>query len=1299
MSQENIVTVFNVIETVNQVGFDKLDSFAKQHFLTIINHTKKGSKFFNSPFLQNDLELLQSSVKSLNNFLVSKKLVKSTESPLIRIQDKITSKDVLQLIEKVNISQLDFPLLLKCLNLIRLKDIKSESDILADEDLVEEFDYIIERFTLLNKHFGGLPKKEKNHTGIAGMFDWMNPVLAHKKDLGSNYKTTNIRLASLTVFNILEHTNVFKGSKLPFDIEFFKEVYVFMLKKASNRPVNISEDVIGSFGLLQTIEYLNYFGESNNLLYHIDFTELVTFSPDIPDLEFVNYLHRLIPEHYSEEIEQKIKLFYIATLHGTFYDPNAYTPEFKEEFAKFKKEIIKASITLEGLMVIAELERDVDLLGGFSKFQNWIKQRKFGKHQNQSAELGDIDLRKGKKGFEFYEGVINLVRFWDAIENVDRNEIPFNVSELINIYSRNTDNGNNVELLLDQPVARITIQMCCDFINDNFAPDHETNLKPLKLVLRFNGEPSLDDKLELIKMVDGSDYSFAFHSRIQVLLFALNETPLGDGEDFPEVFVKEVDEIYERLSNMMNLFGGIPVMDNKKKRGVDGTGNEIPQKGIKSLAQKTVDAYNKLSLNAKPSKAEAKDLLEQIQELIVNLKIRKTDPAAELIDEVQKNLIHFLQGKIKTLKAVSDNNLDGFLFGIEPISNKHKKKEKLYSLGNIINRSSKTMNTAYVTVFDFPDKYEKLLNLDLPFDINVLHEFYFSSTDNGNNPLLLIDDPTARVTILIMLDYINHIASKSQEILTKPVLITEFIPEIENEDELFEFIQYVDTKRFPKPLAKQIEILNYSTRKKIYDHFGDGAPSELLYSGQRIMKELRNIAVHFSGIPMLEDDDLSVGVIQNKINKRENRSKQIARKFVESAINTSCAGKSKKEAANYLISELQKITKDSNFQSENARSAIDRVISDLKLITKKKAKASKKEASKSNADLAGWITNSVEFENNAIEHVKPVMSVQEAANLPVNEIPFNDLLHQLFGRPELGFTAMMYGAPGCGKSTLALWMAKQLAIHHGRVLYVSPEQYPKGSLTTLINRMGMANVEGVDLTKHLSDASPQGYDFIFIDSVNSHKIGIGDFIQLKNQHPNKTFFLILQSTKDKSYRGSRDWEHEVDNVIYIEPGKAEVTKARFQLPGKPEIEIPDLIGDNESKTSTAILSQNTVVDLAGVKKRKPKKEEDFSIWTVYDLEIDDLEKTALKIDPDYKSLNEFLEGNPGGLDNIVRDLLRNDFAESNPNVSVLRSQFERIDKGENLISFQIKIHGTRKELEQVTEPNGFLRYDWDNHES
>jgi hypothetical protein len=738
MSKNKNVTIYNVIDIVNEVGFHKLNDAAKDAFMMILSKTKKGSVLINRPYHSSDFDSLHIYLERINDYLIRQKLVKDFNTPLITVKSKISLKEILELIDQINIYQLDSTLMLNCLILTNSKVVKSISEILRDEDLIPIVESVQMDFTSLNKIFGGLPKKSS----------------------------------------------------------------------------------------------------------------------------------------------------------------------------------------------------DITLLGFTEKFTKWLSQKNQINNHKKVDHLGDINLKKkqNNSGFQFREDVIHPLRIMNVIADIGIENSPFSPLYIHDLLNRIPDNDNKLNKLLDSPSAKVLIDVFCEFITGNVNEDIDGEpLETIKIVTGFNGTPSIFDKIDLLLMLDPMDYNNMYSIAIKSIQILFTETPIADFGEIPENLEKEINGLYGMLITKMNYFGGLPTGKNlEKSDDLYGIRKGINAPRSKSVAEKFIAIYNSLAQATLPSREEVQDLLEEIQSLIVNLKIRKTDPAADLIDEVQKNLIHFLQGKIKTLKSVSKQKLDGFLFGIEPINNKCE-------------------------------------------------------------------------------------------------------------------------------------------------------------------------------------------------------------------VDADCSN------------------------------------TDLKLIAKKdKSNEKKKKSSKSENGLSGWIRETDQLKTNQEEQIKPVMTVQEAAELPVIEIPFSGLLHQLFGRPEMGFTAMMYGAPGCGKSTLALWMAKQFALHHGKVLYVSPEQYPKGSLTTLINRMGMSDIAGIDLTKQLSNANPDRYDFIFIDSVNSHKLRIEDFISLKNQHPHKTFILILQSTKDKTYRGSRDWEHEVDNVIYIEPSKAEVTKTRFLLPGKTEVEIPDLIGDQNPKSTFEQSPQPTV---------------------------------------------------------------------------------------------------------------------------
>lgn len=194
-----------------------------------------------------------------------------------------------------------------------------------------------------------------------------------------------------------------------------------------------------------------------------------------------------------------------------------------------------------------------------------------------------------------------------------------------------------------------------------------------------------------------------------------------------------------------------------------------------------------------------------------------------------------------------------------------------------------------------------------------------------------------------------------------------------------------------------------------------------------------------------------------------------------------------------------------------------------------------------------------------------VMSAEQMAALQIDRLPFTGLLKRVLGQPENGFAFMLYGSPGSGKTIFSLWMSMQLALSFGNVLYVTAEQYPKGSLTTRIQEMKAAGTLGLDFTKRIDnpEVNINLYDFIIIDSVNSHNLSVEQFRELQKQYPQKSFILILQTLKNGNYRGSREWEHDTDIVAKIENREIEISKSRYDTTGS--VKIPDLLAKPENQ--------------------------------------------------------------------------------------------------------------------------------------
>lgn len=159
-------------------------------------------------------------------------------------------------------------------------------------------------------------------------------------------------------------------------------------------------------------------------------------------------------------------------------------------------------------------------------------------------------------------------------------------------------------------------------------------------------------------------------------------------------------------------------------------------------------------------------------------------------------------------------------------------------------------------------------------------------------------------------------------------------------------------------------------------------------------------------------------------------------------------------------------------------------------------------------------------------------------------IPFSGKWKSLIGDPSDPFKLMFFGLPGNGKTTLAILFAHYLASEHNkRVLFVSKEEGFVHTFQEKFNRLNAShhNLFVVDQIP-LSLAS---YDVVFLDSVNSLHLSPEDLLKLYEKYPKTSFVCIHKVTKDGKFRGSQEYEHDVDVSVSCLNMVATAQKNRF----------------------------------------------------------------------------------------------------------------------------------------------------------
>jgi DNA replication protein DnaC len=179
--------------------------------------------------------------------------------------------------------------------------------------------------------------------------------------------------------------------------------------------------------------------------------------------------------------------------------------------------------------------------------------------------------------------------------------------------------------------------------------------------------------------------------------------------------------------------------------------------------------------------------------------------------------------------------------------------------------------------------------------------------------------------------------------------------------------------------------------------------------------------------------------------------------------------------------------------------------------------------------------------------IKPdeIISSVDLAKLTFKTIGFTGKWLTLIGDPSERFTAMLYGGPGCGKSTLAMEFAYYLANDHAKkVLYIANEEKVSKTLQDKLKMIG-GNHPNLNFVGVMRQDKFNEYDCIFIDSVNTLNVTPVDLEEIAASHPGLSIIYICQTTKEGKYRGSREFEHFADVVVRVENGVARPEKNRF----------------------------------------------------------------------------------------------------------------------------------------------------------
>lgn len=217
--------------------------------------------------------------------------------------------------------------------------------------------------------------------------------------------------------------------------------------------------------------------------------------------------------------------------------------------------------------------------------------------------------------------------------------------------------------------------------------------------------------------------------------------------------------------------------------------------------------------------------------------------------------------------------------------------------------------------------------------------------------------------------------------------------------------------------------------------------------------------------------------------------------------------------------------------------------------------------------------------NNSLSDSK-VYTSNEVKYMNVNTIKFDGVYGNFIGHNiNYGFSILVYGSPGGGKSHFATHLAKYFE-RMGNVLYVLAEEGITNSVQSRIERYKTENTDYLQTRKEQDVIDKvSNYKFVIIDSINgmiNYNNHI-DFVRRLKSFKNLYGVVILnQVNKDGAFTGKNEVLHEIDVEISVENGVAETRKNRFDYGGKKFNIFPD-----SNKVLTKITAFNEYEKLMG----------------------------------------------------------------------------------------------------------------------
>ena len=180
---------------------------------------------------------------------------------------------------------------------------------------------------------------------------------------------------------------------------------------------------------------------------------------------------------------------------------------------------------------------------------------------------------------------------------------------------------------------------------------------------------------------------------------------------------------------------------------------------------------------------------------------------------------------------------------------------------------------------------------------------------------------------------------------------------------------------------------------------------------------------------------------------------------------------------------------------------------------------------------------------------KDVMSLRDLQKVQFKTLPFTGVWRDSMGTPSEGFSLMIYGRSGQGKSTFAINFSEYLANNFGAVLYNSAEE---GINLTLQDKMKNLISDDLFISHQKDFYSMKKYlknsacKFVILDSVNHMNLTPENVEELRNMDKTRSFVSIHQVTKTGDFKGDNRFLHNCDTEIVVDKYVPTTKKCRFK---------------------------------------------------------------------------------------------------------------------------------------------------------